>query len=77
MTFDPAWLQTLTGRPELLDPQEMARADAASPGLGVSGPVLMANAGRAAARGVQTRFRPCRTAPPPSSPRPRQPARTW
>jgi hydroxyethylthiazole kinase-like uncharacterized protein yjeF len=61
MTFDPAWLQTLAGRPELLDPQEMARADAASPGLGVPGPVLMANAGRAVARAVQARFRPCRT----------------
>ncbi len=39
----------------------MARADAASPALGVPGPVLMANAGRAVARAVQRRFRPCRT----------------
>jgi hydroxyethylthiazole kinase-like uncharacterized protein yjeF len=61
MSFDSTWLQTLTGRPELLTPREMARADAASPGLGVSGPVLMANAGRAVARAVLTRFRPCRT----------------
>ncbi len=61
MSFDTAWLRSLTGRPELLTPQEMARADAASPGLGVPGPVLMANAGRAVARAVQARFRPCRT----------------
>jgi hydroxyethylthiazole kinase-like uncharacterized protein yjeF len=61
MSFDTAWLHTLAGRPELLAPQEMARADAASPGLGVPGPVLMANAGRAVARAVQARFRPCRT----------------
>ena len=32
-----------------------------SPGLGVPGPTLMANAGRAVARAVQARFRPCRT----------------
>jgi hydroxyethylthiazole kinase-like uncharacterized protein yjeF len=61
MNFDPAWLQTLAGRPELLTPQEMARADAASPGLGVPGPVLMANAGRAVARAVRAHFHPCRT----------------
>ncbi len=61
MNFDPAWLHTLAGRPELLNPQEMARADAASPGLGVPGPVLMANAGRAVARAARSRFRPCRT----------------
>jgi hydroxyethylthiazole kinase-like uncharacterized protein yjeF len=61
MSFDTAWLETLAGRPELLTPQEMARADAASPGLGVPGPVLMANAGRAVARAVQARFRPRRT----------------
>ncbi len=61
MSFDTAWLQTLAGRPELLPPQEMAQADAASPALGVPGPVLMANAGRAVARAVQARFRPCRT----------------
>jgi hydroxyethylthiazole kinase-like uncharacterized protein yjeF len=61
MTFDPDWLLRLAGRPELLTPEEMARADAASPALGVSGPTLMANAGRAVARAVRTRFRPCRT----------------
>jgi ADP-dependent NAD(P)H-hydrate dehydratase / NAD(P)H-hydrate epimerase len=61
MTFDPAWLRSLAGRPELLSPQEMAVADAAAPGLGVPGPTLMANAGRAVARAVQGRFRPCRT----------------
>ncbi len=61
MTFNPDWFQTLTGRPELLTPEEMARADAASPALGVPGPVLMANAGRAVARAVRLRFQPCRT----------------
>ena len=61
MSFDTAWLDSLAGRPELLTPQEMAQADAASPGLGVPGPVLMANAGRAVARAVLARFRPCRT----------------
>jgi hydroxyethylthiazole kinase-like uncharacterized protein yjeF len=39
----------------------MARADAASPALGMPGPTLMANAGRAVARAVRSRFRPCRT----------------
>ncbi|MBV9247844.1 MAG: NAD(P)H-hydrate epimerase, partial [Acetobacteraceae bacterium] len=39
----------------------MAQADAASPAFGVPGPVLMANAGRAIARAIQARFRPCRT----------------
>ena len=61
MSFDTTWLHQLTGRPELLTPHEMALADAASPGLGVPGPVLMANAGRAVARAVQARFRPRRT----------------
>ena len=50
MAFDPDWLRSLAGRPELLTPEEMARADAASPALGVPGPTLMANAGRAVAR---------------------------
>jgi hydroxyethylthiazole kinase-like uncharacterized protein yjeF len=55
------WLQRLTGRPELLPPAEMARADALSPRLGVPGATLMENAGRAVARAIQARFRPCRT----------------
>ena len=46
---------------ELLSPIEMARADALSPGLGVLGPVLMENAGRAVARAIRARIRPCRT----------------
>jgi len=47
--------------PELLTPTEMAQADAAAPALGVAGPVLMENAGRAAARVIQRQYRPCRT----------------
>ncbi len=39
----------------------MARVDAAAPGLGVPGITLMENAGRAVARAIQSRFRPCRT----------------
>jgi len=39
----------------------MGRADAAAPRLGVAGERLMANAGRAVARAIQHRFRPCRT----------------
>ena len=46
--------------PELLTPTEMGRADAASPGLGVPGPVLMENAGRAVARAIRARFPRCR-----------------
>ena len=61
MAFDPDWLHALAGRSELLTPEQMGRVDAASPALGVPGPVLMANAGRAVARGIQQRFRPCRT----------------
>ena len=61
MAFDIDWLRSLAGRPELLTPEEMARADAASPSLGVPGPTLMANAGRAVARAILSRFRPCRT----------------
>lgn len=61
MAVDLDWLNTLAGRPELLTPEEMGRADAASPGLGVPGPALMANAGRAVAWAVRRRFRPCRT----------------
>ncbi len=61
MAFDPDWFRSLAGRPELLTPEEMARADAASPALGVPGPTLMANAGRAVARAIIRRFQPCRT----------------
>jgi hydroxyethylthiazole kinase-like uncharacterized protein yjeF len=61
VTFDASWLRTLTGRPELLPPDQMALADAASPRLGVPGPTLMANAGRAVTRAVRARYRPCRT----------------
>ena len=61
MAFDPDWLSSLAGRPELLTPEEMARADAAAPTLGAPGPTLMANAGRAVARAILRRFRPCRT----------------
>ncbi len=46
---------------ELLTPDEMARVDAASPGLGVPGYRLMENAGGAVARAIQARIRPCRT----------------
>lgn len=58
---DTGWLRRLTRRAELLTPEEMGRADAASPTLGVPGPTLMANAGRAVARAIQARFAPCRT----------------
>ena len=59
--FRTDWLRHLAGRAELLNPAEMARADALSPNLGVPGRTLMENAGRAVARAVQARFRPCRT----------------
>jgi len=51
----------MRARDELLTPDDMAKVDAAAPGLGVPGTTLMANAGRAVARAIQARFRPCRT----------------
>jgi hydroxyethylthiazole kinase-like uncharacterized protein yjeF len=61
MDFDSAWEQRIAGRHELLSSEEMGRADARAPALGVPGPALMENAGRAVARAVRARFRPCRT----------------
>ncbi len=61
MAFDPFRLRRLTGRSELLTPAEMGQADAAAPGLGVPGPTLMENAGRAVARAIAARMRPRRT----------------
>jgi hydroxyethylthiazole kinase-like uncharacterized protein yjeF len=61
MTFDPEFTAKLGGRTELLTPAQMARADALAVGLGTVGSTLMANAGRAVARAVAARFRPCRT----------------
>ena len=46
---------------ELLTPEQMGRADAASSRYGVPSQILMANAGRAVARAVQRRYQPCRT----------------
>lgn len=47
--------------PELLSPEEMARADEATIAGGTPGIVLMENAGRAVARAVSRRFAACRT----------------
>lgn len=46
---------------ELLTPAEMARADAAALAAGMSTETLMEAAGRAVARAIRARFRPCRT----------------
>ncbi len=61
MQFDPDFAATLGGRTELLTPAQMACADALAAGFGHSGATLMANAGRAVARAIVARFRPCRT----------------
>jgi hydroxyethylthiazole kinase-like uncharacterized protein yjeF len=61
MAFDPDFAAPLRGRTELLAPAEMARADALAAGFGADGPTLMGNAGRAVARAITARFRPCRT----------------
>jgi hydroxyethylthiazole kinase-like uncharacterized protein yjeF len=60
VVFETDWLHALARRGELLTPEEMARADAAAPALGVPGSTLMANAGRAVARAVMRHFRRCR-----------------
>jgi len=61
MAFDPEFAAELGGRTELLTPEQMARADALAVGCGAASSLLMANAGRAVARAVAARFRPCRT----------------
>ncbi len=46
---------------ELLTPAEMTRADAAALAAGIPIETLMEAAGRAVARAIRARFRPCRT----------------
>ncbi len=55
--LDLTLVERLRGRGELLTPAEMARADALAPDLDA----LMEAAGRAVARAVRARFRPCPT----------------
>ena len=61
MEFDSVWENSVRHRPELLTPEQMGRADALAPGMGISGPALMENAGRAVARAIRARLTPCRT----------------
>jgi hydroxyethylthiazole kinase-like uncharacterized protein yjeF len=61
MAFDPDFVGRLGDRTELLTPSQMARADGQAAALGAAGPTLMANAGRAVARAIVARCRPCRT----------------
>jgi ADP-dependent NAD(P)H-hydrate dehydratase / NAD(P)H-hydrate epimerase len=49
------------GPAELLTPAETGRADALAPSYGADLPTLMEHAGRAVARAIRRRYRPCRT----------------
>ncbi len=58
--FSAAVLPSRLPPAELLPPDAMAQADAEAVRLGVPGPRLMGNAGRAVARATVRRFAPCR-----------------